>query len=188
MKFLSRLSLLIVMGICAVSMSYAQAGRMWAGPGVGLNIPLGSDFYGVGFSFTGRFQYDINPTFAVGGEVGYATWSGKDITIPGFGTVSTGTSFGAVPINVFAKYYFMPSPPSITAMRWYGILPLGLAIGTSTGASTSFQVAPGVGIEYPIAAGGKTQLDASVGYYGVFASGSTLSNIYVRVGANFAIN
>jgi hypothetical protein len=188
MKRFTIVLLVLVLGLCAVNTSYAQAHRMWAGPAVGLNIPLGSDFYGVGFSFTGRFQYDINAMMAVGGEVGYATWSGKDITIPGFGTVSTGTSFGAVPINVFAKYYFMPSPPSITSMRWYGILPLGVAIGTSTGAGTSFQIAPGIGIEYPIAAGGRTQLDASVGYYGVFASGSTLSNIYIRVGANFAIN
>lgn len=188
MKFLSRLSLLIVTGICAVSMSYAQAGKMWIGPAGGLNIPLGSDFQGIGFSFTALFKYDINEKMSVGGEAGYATWAGKSVEVPFLGTID-GPSTNTIPIRAFFRYYFMPSPtPSITALRLYGHVTAGVNIGTASGAGASFETFPQVGVEYPLAGGGRTQLDASVGYYGVFASGATLSNLGLRVGVNFAIN
>jgi hypothetical protein len=181
--------------VLLVSLPSVAQDKMWAGAGVDVMIPLGSfaDAAGVGFGGTGRFQYNFRPEVAGGVEIGYIVWSGK--TVEGVDL----PSFKGLPLRVFGKYYFMPSPK---ALRVYGKVAIGLffgSVGEKTynfggftytspgGSSTDFSFAPEVGVELPITKDGRTQFDGSVRYDFIGTSGGSSGSIGFRAGVNFAL-
>lgn len=109
--------------------------------GVDLNLPMGTfgDVAGLGFGASVRYDGAINDNLSWTAGLGYLSFSGKDYTIPGFGTIS-GTSFGVLPIQGGVKYYFTESNAG-----FYGGLDIGMWIGTGTGSSSEFGFSPGVG-------------------------------------------
>jgi hypothetical protein len=109
--------------------------------GLDLNLPMGTfgDVAGLGFGGSARYDGAINDNLSWTGSVGYINFSGKDISVPGFGTISGG-SVGVLPIQAGVKYYFTESNAG-----FYGGLDLGMWIGTASGSSSEFGFSPGVG-------------------------------------------
>jgi hypothetical protein len=142
--------------------------------------------YSIGFGGSARGQYDFTPMFGAGLTVGYFTWSAKDVPAG----VSKPT-FSGLPIRVFGKYYFMPEGK----LRVYGQAELGLFFwsmsvelpffGKVSTTGSDFSYAPVLGVEVPI--GKTTMLDGSVRYDGIATSGSSISNIGIRLGVKFPV-
>ena len=109
--------------------------------GVNLNLPMGTFGDVAGMGFGGGVAYDgaINDNLSWSAGLSYINFSGKDYTIPGFGTISGG-SVGVLPIQAGIKYYFTESNAG-----FYGAADLGMWIGTASGASSEFGISPGVG-------------------------------------------
>ena len=103
-------------------------------------------------------------SFAIGGTLK----AEKPLAQSLFGTLSAGytslsvkeefkdflDAFGAIPVKAGAKYFFSPN--------FYGAGEIGAAFGTQKGSETSFILAPGVGISYPVS--DKNDIDAGVRY------------------------
>jgi hypothetical protein len=110
--------------------------------GVDLALPMGTmaDFQGFGFGASGRYDGAINDNLSWTAGVGYISFSGKDVSVPGFGTIS-GTSFAMIPIQGGVKYYFTESNAG-----FYGAADIGIWLAASSGSSGSeFGFSPGVG-------------------------------------------
>jgi hypothetical protein len=193
MKNLLIASVVLLMVVALVTPASA-ASKMALSVGGDLLLPMGSfgDAVKLGFGGSVRFQYNITPMAAVGGETGYYVWGGKDVE--GF----SGPSFKGLPVRAFGKYYFMPEGGT----RVYGMAELGIFFGSSGevsytipgygtvsgggGSSTGFNFCPVVGVEIPVS-GGKNAVDLSVRYDGISASGGTNGSIGFRVGYNFPL-
>jgi hypothetical protein len=194
MKNLLVTSVVLLM-VVALATPASAASKMSLSVGPDILLPMGtfSDANKLGFGGSVRFQYNLTPMAAVGGETGYFTWGGKDL-----GAGISGPSFHGIPIRVFGKYYFMPEGGT----RFYGMAELGLFIGSSGdvtitypglgsytvsgGSTTGFNFCPVVGVEIPVS-GGKNAVDISVRYDGISASGGTNGSIAFRVGYNFPL-
>ena len=169
---------------------------MWIGAGADILLPMGNfgDAFSTGFGGTALFQYDIRPEIGVGVETGYIVYTGKDYNVGGQNI--EGPNYSGLPLRAFGKYYFMTNP---AALRVYAKAGLGVFFG-STGeqtqtifgqtyttpsvSSTDFNFAVGGGVEYPLTANGRTQLDASARYESTDGNGA----IGLRLGVNFRIN
>jgi len=130
-------------GLLVLAFSFFAATGAFAQFSIGLDLamPMGtwSDFAGIGFGASARYDGAINDNLSWSGSLGYLSFSGKDYTIPGFGTIP-GTSVGMVPIQAGVKYYFTESNAG-----FYGAADLGMWIGTASGSSSEFGISPGVG-------------------------------------------
>jgi hypothetical protein len=194
MKNLLVTSVVLLM-VVALATPASAASKMSLSVGPDVLLPMGSfsDVNKLGFGGTVRFQYNLTPMAAVGGEAGYFTWGGKDV-----GTFS-GPSFHGIPVRAFGKYYFMPEGGT----RVYGMAEIGIFFGSSGdvtvnipgygtisggsgGSSTGFNFCPVVGVEIPVS-GGKNAVDVSVRYDGISATGGTNGSIAFRVGYNFPL-
>ncbi|MEO6639032.1 MAG: hypothetical protein ABIN25_12200, partial [Ginsengibacter sp.] len=106
--------------------------------GVEPSLPIG-DFHDAGYNFGigGSLQgeYKVADDLGLTLNVGYMNYSAKDITVGG--VTFNGGSFGVAPVLGGFKYYFSP--------KMYGHGQLGVGIGTSKGAGTSFAYSPGIG-------------------------------------------
>jgi hypothetical protein len=109
---------LLVLALFMVGMTNAQPGKIKLGVGPYVGIPMGSfgDVASVGFGGMVEGQYDFGSQLVGTVDVGYLSFSGKDITLFAGQTVKYSTSI--VPIWVGAKYYFSPA--------FYGVANLGL--------------------------------------------------------------
>lgn len=110
--------------------------------GADLALPMGTfgDVQGMGFGVSGRYDGSINDNLSWSAGIGYISFSGKDYSIPGFGTIS-GTSFAMIPIQGGVKYYFTESNAG-----FYGAADIGIWFASSSGSSGSeFGFSPGVG-------------------------------------------
>jgi hypothetical protein len=193
MKNLLIASVVLLM-VVALATPVPAASKMTLGVGADVLLPMGgfSDVNKLGFGGTVRFQYNVTPMAAVGGEAGYFTWGGKDL-----GGVS-GPSFHGIPVRAFGKYYFMPEG----GPRVYGMAELGIFFGSSGevsytipgygtisgggGSTTGFNFCPVVGVEIPVS-GGKNAVDLSVRYDGISVSGGTNGSLGFRVGYTFPL-
>jgi opacity protein-like surface antigen len=174
--------LVVALFVCVGSSQ--AAGKFSLNVGGDVLIPVGDfgDRAGVGFGGTVRGEYMVDPMFSIGVTAGYITWSGKDITIPGLGTIS-GTSASGIPLRAMGKYYFMPAGKSA---RVYGIAEVGVFISTTSGASsTDFNYAPGLGVEFPISDNAK--IDVGARWDAIATSGVSSNNVGVRVGVLFPL-
>jgi len=184
----------VVLLVVALATPASAASKMSLSAGADVLLPMGSfsDANSIGFGGSVRFQYNLTPMAAIGGETGYFVWGGKD-----FEGVS-GPSFKGLPLRAFGKYYFMPEGKT----RFYGMAELGLFFGSSGdvsvnipgygtvtgggGSTTGFNFCPVVGVEIPVS-GGKNAVDISVRYDGISVSGGTNGSIAFRVGYNFPL-
>ncbi len=195
----------VLIALAVIASPASSQGKMALSVGGDLLLPMGGfkDAVSTGFGGSVRFQYEVSPMAAVGGTAGYYTWSGKDLG----GNLGTGPSFKGIPLRVFGKYYFMPAGEKKS--RVYGIAELGIFFGSSGDytmpavtvpgfgtigggtvsgeSSTSFNYAPGLGVEVPLGEG-KTTLDISARWDGIAKKlGNAANNIGARVGVTFPL-
>jgi len=160
-------------------------------------VPTGTfgDAYSIGFGGSARGQYDFTPMLSAGLNLGYYTWSAKDVPA-GYSK----PTFSGVPVRAYGKYYFMPPKTP----RVYGMFELGLFFwsskvdlpsytiggvtyggGTASATGSDFNIAPGFGIEIP--AGNNLTMDLSARYDIILTSGNSTGDLGVRVGLNFGL-
>lgn len=110
--------------------------------GLDLGLPMGTfgDSNGLGFGGSVRYDGAINDNLSWAAGIGYISFTGKDYSIPGFGTI-TGSSFALVPVTGGIKYYFTESNAG-----FYGAADIGIWFAATSGSSGSeFGFSPGVG-------------------------------------------
>ena len=178
---MKKLFAVLVVIVLVASVASAQAvwgqGKMSAGVGVELGLPMGTwgDFVGVGIGGLGLFQYGINEDMLATGQVGYTSWAKKN-------SISSGSTLA---ILVGGKYNLSKS----VTPGFYGELQVGIysvsttvsfpgspsyTIGTITipgspaqdvtGSDSRFVFIPGVGYQFgPFDASVKYVLSGDVG-------------------------
>jgi hypothetical protein len=184
----SVLAVLVLTLVVATSFSASAQSKFSLGVGGDVLIPTGTfgDAYSIGFGGSVRGQYDFTPMVSGGANLGYYTWSAKDVPA-GYSK----PTFSGVPFRVYGKYYFMPPKTP----RVYGMFELGLffwsakvdvpVYGTLSTTGSDFNIAPGFGIEIP--AGNNLTMDLSARYDIVMTSGNSRGDLGVRVGVNFGL-
>jgi len=196
MKRLLLAVLVLAMLVSVTSFSNAQS-KMSVGVGADLLLPMGTfgDAYSIGFGGSGRFQYDFTPMLAGGVNVGYYTFTAKDVA-----GISVKPKFSGLPITVYGKYYFMPEAAKA---RVYGMAELGLFFwsskvtlpsytilgqtfggGEESTTGSDFNLVPQVGVEFPI---GKVTLDVAAQFDIIFTSNNSTSMVGLRAGVVFPI-
>jgi outer membrane protein W len=172
-----------------ILMSLTANAQNWSvGVSAGGGLPMGDfgDLSSFGFGGTLWGAYAVDPNFSVTARSGYMNFPGKDI---GGGGITTKISYGAIPILVGGKYYFMPEGDT----RVYGAGELGLyslsvtaktTIGSVsaefTSSETKFAFAPTLGAQFK--AGENMNVDASVNYTYVATEGKALTWLGFGVG------
>lgn len=183
--------LIITISICASAQNWS------VGVGAGGGLPIGdfSNLSSFGFGGTVWGAYSVDQNIVLMARSGYLAFSGKDIT--GFGSTIK-TSYGAIPILVGGRYYFMPEGDT----RVYGAAELGLyALNatakttiTSGGSSTTveasssetkFSLVPTLGAKFK--AGDKMNVDVYANYTYVSTAGTALTWIGFGVGLEFPL-
>jgi hypothetical protein len=161
--------LLLVFSIVGASVFSANAqdsesSGFHFGGGLRLGLPIG-DFadgwsFGIGAELQGEYMFSDKFSGTV--TTGYTQFMGKDVDIPGFGSVKM-DGVGLIPILAGVRVY--PAPTFfIGAKVGYGIL---TGNGNSTG---GLNYEPQIGYN-----GGKFQL--ALGYNGLSKDGETLSHM-----------
>jgi hypothetical protein len=132
----------VILSVFFVAVAFSAAfsqGNFSAG--LELALPLGtfSDAVGIGFGATARYEAPIQDKLSWMGTTGFVSFTGKTITIPGFGSIKSdgGT---LIPIQGGVKYYFQEA-----SNGFYASGELGVFIFTGTGSETKFGFSPGVG-------------------------------------------
>ena len=169
----------ILVVACSIS-AFGQATGSWrVGVGAEGGIPIGdfSNFASLGIGGIGSVAYVVDPNFEVTLKSGYLNFSGKDITVPGFGTIS-GTSGSIIPILVGGKYYFMPGDT-----RVYGDAEVGM-FSISNGGGTKFGFAPALGAEFK--AGDKMWVDVHGNYS--YISTDVISTSFIGFGVGLVFD
>ena len=162
---MKKLLLVAVITIAGFTGAYAQPTEGFTfGAGIRLGLPIGdfSDFssFGVGGELLGEYGFSDMVSGVI--STGYTSFFGKDIDIPGIGTID-GESTGYIPILVGARVY--PSTNFfIGAQVGYGILTGG---GESEGA---FNYQPQIGYN-------ASNFQLALNYNGLSKDGSTLSHL-----------
>lgn len=174
------LLLTAVAGLFAFSSVKAQDAAM-AGPKLGVGVEFGfpmGDFgdvskFGIGGSLL--YQHPIANKLNLTGSAGYLNFTGKDVDIPGIGTVKT-DGVGFIPVKAGLRYF--------VAENFFVNGELGAVFGTKEGTGTAFAYSPGVGVEFPVA--DKSTLELSGRYEG-WSNDGTLSFIGLRLAYNFGL-
>lgn len=139
--------------------------------GVEPSLPIGKfgDAYSFGIGGSLQAEYKVAEDLGLTLNAGYINYSGKDYTIGN--TTYKGGSSGIVPVMAGAKYYFSP--------KVYGHGQLGVGIGTSKGATSSFAYSPGVGFML------SRNFDVLFKYVGYSQKGGSSNTIGARLAYNF---
>ena len=191
--------LLVVMLALIATPASSQKTKMDVSVGGDILYPVGgdfSDFYGLGYGGSVQWQYNLTPQAALGAEIGYFNWGGKDIA----GSSTSYPSFGGLPLRALGKYYF--SPPG--RERIYAIAELGMFFG-STGdtevpspipgsapikvegtSSTDFTYVLGFGVDFPVSEDGKIKLELSLRWDAI-ASDPSANNLALRIALTFGV-
>jgi hypothetical protein len=142
--------------------------------GVDAGLPVGSAHDIATFTIGGSLKYDfaIATSTSLTASAGYTYFPYRgDVTSTYLGYAKTNSGEGFVPLKAGVKYYF--------GDLFYGEAQLGAAISTTSGGGTAFAYAPGVGYQFD------THADIGVRYEGWSKSGSTISQIAVRLAYSF---
>ena len=134
------------------------------GAGLSLGLPIGDfgDTHSFGIGVEAQGEYMFSEKFSGVINSGYTSFFGKDVDVPGFGTVEV-ESVGLIPILAGIRVY--PAPQFFIGAR------AGLSILTGGGESTSgFGYRPEIGYN-----GGPIQIALS--YNGFSKDGETISHI-----------
>jgi opacity protein-like surface antigen len=169
-----------IAGIFAFSNVKAQDAAM-SGPKLGIGAEFGfpmGDFgdaykFGVGASLL--YQHPIADKLNLTGSAGYLNFQGKDVDIPGLGTVDLGSA-GFIPVKAGLRYFL--------AENIYVGGELGAVFGTGDGSSTLFAYSPGIGVEFPVADKSTIELG---GRYEGWSNDGTSSFIGLRLAWNFGL-
>jgi hypothetical protein len=131
---------LVCAALMAISGNDAKAQGQFSG-GLELGLPLGTfgDFAGIGFGLSGRYQAPIQDKLNWTVNAGFLSFSGKDISLGGFGTIKA-SSTTIIPITGGVQYYFTESNNGL-----YAGADLGFYIASSASSETRFGFAPGLG-------------------------------------------
>lgn len=180
-KFIAILAITILV----VSISSAQniwgSGKMRAGAGGILALPVGDwgTTAGLGFGGFGKFEYGLNEDMAVQGSVGFITWGSKD-------NGGIKTSATAIPIIAAFKYNL----DKVAKMPFYGFAELGiwsLSQKVEGGVPGFFTVAGTVTSSESVLAIGAGYDTGMLDISAKFLLKSGFSNIVVAVAYNFAL-
>jgi hypothetical protein len=164
---MKKLFAVLVVIVLVASVASAQAvwgqGKMSAGAGIELALPMGTaaDHSGLGIGGFGLFQYGLNEDILLTGQVGYTSFAEKDVN-------GVKSSMSALTILAGGKYNLSKSvTPGFYGSLQLGIYSasitvpgvsfLGVTYGGGTASSSEFVFAPGVGMQFG-------QIDASVKY------------------------
>lgn len=135
MKKLILLAFLMVAGLTA---TFAQ-GRFSGGLELGFPTGTASNFWGVGFGLSARYEATIQDKLNWIATAGFVSYSGKDYNY-GFGTTKI-PSVTFIPLQGGIKYYFQEANNG-----FYGSAELGIFIASGSGSSSSnFGFSPGIG-------------------------------------------
>ena len=135
---MKKLILLTFLMVAGLTTTFAQ-GKFSGGLELGLPTGAISDFVGIGFGLSGRYEAPIQDKLNWIATAGFVSYSGKDYNFGGF-TVK-GSSVTLIPLQGGIKYYFQESDNG-----FYGSAELGLFIASGSGSSsTKFGFSPGIG-------------------------------------------
>jgi hypothetical protein len=171
---MKKLFAVLVVIVLVASVASAQAvwgqGKMSAGVGVELGLPMGSwgDAVGIGIGGFGLFQYGINEDILATGQVGYTSWSKKNdvssgsslaILVGGKYNLSkqvTPGFYGALQVGIYSVTSKVETPVVTTIFGNFG--------GSFEATESRFVFVPGVGYQFgPIDASVKYVLSGDVG-------------------------
>jgi hypothetical protein len=147
------------------------------GIGVDFALPTGNtnDLYKLGFGGSLLFQTPIAQSLNFTGSAGYLNFTGKD-----FGGIKY-PKYSAIPLKAGLRYFL--------AENIFVGGELGAAIGTSSGARTSFIYTPNIGVEFPVADKSTIELGARYeGWSGDRKDNSLIVPVKSFVGLRLAYN
>lgn len=150
-----------------VATNYTSNAQLRISVGPELGMPMGdfADGFGIGFGGTLGAEYGVSENLGIGLRAGYLTFSGKD-ALDGFKN-------NMIPIQAFAKYYFMESQDGFYGMVNLGFHNSKINVEGAEG-STDLSYAPEVG--YHLA-----NIDLGLRYQMVATEESTTSYLGVRI-------
>ncbi|RYY40562.1 MAG: hypothetical protein EOO08_05380 [Chitinophagaceae bacterium] len=133
------------------------------GIGARIALPIGSfgDGYSIGIGGEAQAEYMFSNTASAVGSIGYTTYAGKEIDLGAFGKFKN-PSAAFIPIMVGARYY--------PAQQFFVGAKVGYAVSAQSGGTGGFSYEPQVGFN-------ASHFQASLGYNGISASGSSLGSI-----------
>ena len=173
--------LFAVLVVIALVASFASAqsvwgqGKMSAGPGVELALPMGTfgDGYGIGIGGFGVFQYGINNDLLLTGTIGYTGYAEKN---------SSGYTSSELQFLVGGKYNLSNQvTPGFYGMLQIGIVSFGVSYSGFSSSESDLAFAPGVG--YQIG----NNIDVSVKYLVVSTTGNSASSLVLNVAYLFPL-
>ena len=161
--------ILLLSAIALFSSMNAQTGFKL---GANVGLPAGdiSDVSSVSFGVDAAYLFPVSADFNVGVASGYNFWVGKDLDVPGFGTVEV-SNFNTVPIALQGQYRFTPEF-SLSADLGYAFL---FANGDNTG---GFYYAPKAAYHF-----GPSEINLS--YRGITKDGSTVGSVNLGYAYSF---
>jgi hypothetical protein len=178
--------LFVVLVAIALVASFASAqaiwgqGKMSAGPGVELALPMGtfSDNAGIGIGGFGTFQYGVTKEILLTGTIGYTSFAAKN---SGWPTASE------LQFLVGGKYNLSgQANPGLYGMLQIGIVSYSVSsvtiMGYTVGGGSESDLAFAPGIGYQIG-----NIDAAVKYLIVTTTGSSSSSLVLNVAYLFPL-
>lgn len=145
--------------------------------GVELALPMGDfgDAHGFGIGGTAGFELPVGDHLGLMAQVGYISFTGKDIDM-GLGGTVKGDASGSIPIQVGAKFYFTDNQEGFYAGLLTGIHMSttevsDLSGGTKTETNSNFSLAPLVGIIVG------ENIDIALRYQLIFAKSETVNTV-----------
>lgn len=175
------LLLTAIAGVFSFSNVKAQDAAM-SGPKLGIGAEFGfpmGDFgdvykFGVGGSLT--YQHPIASKLNLTGSAGYLSFTGKDVELPGIGTVKFDAA-KYIPVKAGLRYFL--------AENIYVGGELGASFSTADEGKTAFAWAPGIGVEFPVA--DKSTIELGGRYEGWSYDGGTNAFVGLRLAWNFGL-
>jgi opacity protein-like surface antigen len=169
----------LLFAFAAIFSVKAQA-QVQLGLHAGVGIPMGTfgDASKLGIGGGGNFKYLLSDNFALGANVSYYTFGGKDLGIPGFEV----PSLNLIPIHANAEYYFGDgsTKPFIGA-------DLGVTMSSVSGidgsGETNLSFAPILGIKFGL--GDSVDLFGNAKYNVVTGDGESQSYVGINFGLLF---
>lgn len=163
----------LLIALCLVFVPTAAfAGPLWHGVAVGTGIPFGDlgDVASTGFNVSANFDYEINTSFSVGGEIGWQFYGGNhdlETLLSAFAGTSVDVITTTIPILAHGKFIV----PVGSASDAYAKVALGMyrarfEVGGGSASDNALAVGLGGGWTHRIA-------DRRYGLEGMFHAVST---------------
>jgi hypothetical protein len=175
---MKKLLLVLVAIVLVASIASAQdvwgQGKMSAGIGAALALPMGTfgDQAGFGIGGSGTFQYGLSPEMMLTAQIGYISYGKKDLA--GFGSYS----ISQMPILAGIKYNlggaYLTGQVGIVSTSIEATISYYGYSATGTISSSDLAFAPGVGMSFG-------PIDVAAKYLIVSASGGSMSAVALDV-------